>query len=515
MSLRSAFAPATLRRRLRRALGEPSALAFIPALSLAAFWTGGEGALIATALSLPALFALAGGFEGAPPPDARPRDPVTGLLLSDGLTAALAAARDRAAGAGLGTACLLIEIDEIEALRDRYGTEAEERLLRAAGDRLRAVLRDGDEIARLGEARFGVALQPARRLDLEAGLQIAARLQRALEEPAVVDGAAVYLTGSVGFSLSRRLPEADAPGLLRAAAAALAEAQAAGPAAVRAHAPGMAPAVTHRADRADAAAAALEAGRIVAWFQPQVCTDTGRVTGFEALARWSQPDGGAIPPAEFLPALEDAGLLARLGEQMLRQSLTALSAWDRSGLDVPRVAVNLSAAELRDPRLADRIAWELDRFGIAPGRLTLEVLETVIAGAPEDVTARNVNALAELGCGIDLDDFGTGHASFASLRRFRVERIKIDRSFVAKCDRDPDQQRLVTAVLSMADQLGLATVGEGVETGGEHALLAQLGCDHVQGFGIARPMRFDDTAEWIARHGARLDAAPRIGRGAG
>ncbi|WP_372894011.1 putative bifunctional diguanylate cyclase/phosphodiesterase [Rhodosalinus sp.] len=515
MPFQSASAPAAFRRRLRRALAEPSLLAFIPALSLAAFWMGGEGALIATALGLPALFALAGGFEGAAPDSDPRRDPVTGLAAAEALTPALDAARERAAGGGLGTGCLLLEIDDFEELRARHGAEAEERLLRGAADRLRAALRDGDAIARLADARFGVALHPARRLDLEAGLQIAARLQRAVEEPVTIDGASVYLTGSVGFALSRRLPEADGPRLLRAAAAALAEAQAAGPACVRAHSPGMTQTLPDRAEVADAAAEALEAGRIVPWFQPQVCTDTGRITGFEALARWIHPERGPIPPAEFLPALEEAGLLARLGEHMLRQSLSALAAWDRSGLDVPSVAVNLSAAELRDPTLADRIAWELDRFGLAPDRLTLEVLETVIAGAPEDVTARNVNALAAMGCGIDLDDFGTGHASFAALRRFRVRRIKIDRSFVTKCDRDPDQQRLVTAVLSMADQLGLATLGEGVETGGEHALLAQLGCDHVQGFGIARPMPFDDTPEWLARHAMKLDAPPRIGRGAG
>lgn len=515
MPLPHRIAPASLRANLRRALAEPSLLAFIPALSLGAFWLGGEGALIATALGLPAFFALAGAFDGRSAPLVTATDPVTGLVLSEQATAALDHARSRCKGSGLSTGCLVLEIDDFAELRGLHGRTAEEALLRGAADRLRGVVRDGDTIAWMGEGRFAVALQPVRRLDLEAGLQLAGRLQSAVEEPIALDAGAVYLTASVGFALSRRLPAADAAELLEAATAALAEARAAGPASIRAHSETTARAAVARADLADAAAAALESGRITAWFQPQVSTETGRVTGFEALARWMQPDGAPVPPADFLPALEEAGLLGRLGEVMLRQALTALSAWDRSGLDVPSVGVNVSAAELRDPRLAERIAWELDRFGMPPERLTVEVLETVVAGPPEDVTARNVNALAALGCGIDLDDFGTGQAAIASLRRFRVSRIKIDRSFVAKCDRDPAQQRLVTAILSMADQLGIATLAEGVETGGEHALLAQLGCNHVQGFGIARPMPFEQTAEWLARHAARLDAPPPIGRSTG
>ncbi|MFP4239572.1 MAG: putative bifunctional diguanylate cyclase/phosphodiesterase [Rhodosalinus sp.] len=515
MRLSNRVASASLRAKLRRALTEPSLLAFIPALSLGAFWLGGEGALIATALGLPALFALAGAYDGPPAAPGPATDPVTGLVLPRTLLEALHHARTRCAGGSLSTGCLVLEIDDFADLRARHGHAGEETLLRGVADRLRGALRQGDTVARLGEGRFAVALEPVRRLDLEAAIQLCGRLQRAVEEPIALDGAATYLTASVGFALSRRLPSAEAEGLLDAASAALGEALAAGPAAIRAHSEATARAAAARADLAEAAASALETGRINAWFQPQISTETGRVTGFEALARWVQPDGAPVLPGDFLPALEEAGLLGRLGEVMLRQALTALAAWDRSGLDVPSVGVNVSAAELRDPRLAERIAWELDRFGIAPERLTLEVLETVVAGAPEDVTARNVNALAAMGCGIDLDDFGTGQAAIASLRRFRVSRIKIDRSFVAKCDRDPAQQRLVTAILSMADQLGLATLAEGVETGGEHALLAQLGCGHVQGFGIARAMPFEDTAEWLARHGERIDAPPRISRSTG
>jgi EAL domain-containing protein (putative c-di-GMP-specific phosphodiesterase class I) len=261
---------------------------------------------------------------------------------------------------------------------------------------------------------------------------------------------------------------------------------------------------------ADEAAAALDSGDILPHFQPQISTDTGRITGFEALARWTHPERGTIAPADFLPVLENAGKLARLGEVMLNRSLAALRAWDDAGLDVPTVAVNFSSDELRNPKLIDKVKWELDRYELDPSRLSIEVLETVVAASPEDVVSRG---LARLGCRIDLDDFGTGHASISSIRRFAVGRIKIDRSFVMKVDRDAEQQRMVAAILTMAERLGLETLAEGVETPGEHTMLAQLGCDHVQGFGIGRPMPFDISEDWLRKHSARMAEAPRISRG--
>ena len=213
--------------------------------------------------------------------------------------------------------------------------------------------------------------------------------------------------------------------------------------------------------------------------------------------------------------MEETGQLERLGEIMIYRALTALRAWDAAGLDIPRVGVNFAAEELHNPKLIDKIKWELDRFDLPASRLSVEVLETVVATLPDDTVSRNINGLAKLGCGIDLDDFGTGHASISSIKRFAVGRLKIDRSFVMKVDRDPEQRRMLNAILTMAERLGLDTLAEGVETVGEHAMLAQLGCGHVQGFGIARPMPFDQTLAWIATYNAKLRNAPTIGRSAG
>ena len=298
-----------------------------------------------------------------------------------------------------------------------------------------------------------------------------------------------------------------------AAPAALAEAHRHGPSLTRGFGRDTKPALsTCNPALMQAARAALENGQIQPWYQPQISTDTGQISGFEALARWVHPEQGLISPAEFLPIIEQAGAMERLDELMLYNALSALRVWDAAGIHVPQIGVNFSPQELRNPNLVTKIEWELDRFDLPASRLSVEILETVVALSPDDIVVRNIAALAKRGCQIDLDDFGTGHASISSIRRFAVQRLKIDRSFVSKVDRDPEQQRMVAAILTMAEQLGLATLAEGVETAGEHAILAQLGCGHVQGFSIGRPLPLDQTIDWMHRHLARLQAPPTIGR---
>ncbi len=254
----------------------------------------------------------------------------------------------------------------------------------------------------------------------------------------------------------------------------------------------------------------MNEGQIRPHFQPQVSTDTGKISGFEALARWYHPERGIISPSEFLPFLMEAGLSERLSEVMLFNALSALARWDQAGMEIPTVSVNFSDAELRNPKLPEKLKWELDRFNLDPSRLTVEILETVVAQTDNDVIVRNVAALAALGCGMDLDDFGIGHASITNIRRFDLRRLKIDRSFISRVDEDREQQKVVSAILSMAERLGLETLAEGVETPGEHAMLSQLGCGHVQGFGIGRPMPIEETADWILRHRAQQASTPPI-----
>jgi len=498
--------------RLRRLIVGPQMLAFLPAFVLGAFWFGGEATLIALALGLPALYALLGGFSRQPPQPIRACDGVTGLPLRDSLEAALTAAMTGSRSARRATACFMVAIDDFDVIVERYGRTAGDHILTRTGERLRSVLRDDDLACRTGSATFGIALAPVSHLDIEAAIQMASRLQVSAEEPIILDNTVIYVSASIGFCLGSRTPDVSGDGLIQATATALGEAMRNAPSAIRSYSDEMRRSERSRHIFADEAAEALENGEIRPHFQPQISTDTGRITGFEALARWTHPERGPVAPVDFLPILENAGKIARLGEVMLSRSLAALRAWDDAGLDVPTIGVNFSSDELRNPKLIDRVKWELDRHDLKPDRLSVEVLETVVAASPEDMVTRNVNGLARLGCRIDLDDFGTGHASISSIRRFAVGRIKIDRSFVMKVDRDAEQQRMVAAILTMAERLGLETLAEGVETPGEHAMLAQLGCNHVQGFGIGYPMPFDAAGDWMRARIASWQDPPQITR---
>ncbi|MFC3614602.1 putative bifunctional diguanylate cyclase/phosphodiesterase [Lutimaribacter marinistellae] len=489
----------------------PAILAFLPALTLGAFWLGGEVALLMTSLGLPLLFALAGALGKWPKDNATPRDAVTGLMLREGFQNAMTEIHHAAQGPDFKSACFLIELDDYHEMISRHGAATGDLVALRSGERIRGALRERDVVARLTDCRFAVCLSPVRQLDLELCIQMAGRIQSSVEDPISVDASTVYVSCSVGFCLSSRAPGHKPDDWLEAALVALKEARDNGPSAIRAFSPDMHRQIRSKSNLRDEVVAALETGQILPFYQPQISTDTGRVTGFEALARWMHPVRGILGPDSFLPAVEEAGMVQKLGQVMLYHALTALKAWDSAGTEVPRVGVNFTADELRDPELVQRIQWELDRFELTPDRLSIEVLETVFSQGPDDVITRNIRGLSAMGCRVDLDDFGTGHASIASIRRFDISRIKIDRSFVMKADRDPEQQRMVAAILTMAERLGLETLAEGVETVGEHALLAQLGCDHVQGFGIGRPMPFEQTLDWIASHSDKLREAPRIG----
>lgn len=506
MSKRRQVATKAIFFAMRNLLCRPEWMVFLPAITLAAFWLGGEAILVLTAVGLPLAFAAAGAFQLR----FDHSRPASGLSLHNHIVDKLNEILREQPYTGKMTACLVVQFDGAEQLLDRHGRAAEMTVLIRSAERICAVLRDGDAVARLEGGGFAVALSPMRRLDTESVVQLAARLQTAVATPIEIDAARLYVTCSVGFCLSDHGQSGQA--LLEAAQVAADEARRNGPGALRAFAPNMA---RTRADH-DALRAALELaldeGQIRPHYQPQVSTDTGAITGFEALARWYHPTNGLVGPAIFLPMIESAGLSERLGEVMLQNALAALVQWDNLELDIPHIAVNFSADELRNPRLADKLKWELDRFDLNPNRLNIEVLENVVAATDNDTIVANIAALARLGCGIDLDDFGTGHASITSIRRFAIRRIKIDRSFVTRVDEDRGQQKMLSAILSMAERLGLATLAEGVETPAEHAILAQLGCQDVQGFGIARPMPLDETMEWIRAHRTQIAVLPNITR---
>lgn len=496
-----------LRQNIFLIVTGPPALAFLPALCLAAYWFGGEGALVVLAGLLPVIYLVgSSAYQRA----SVTRDGVRSVIDRLAYEDTTESVYTHASNSGKHAATFHLVIEDFDQLVERHGQAAGDIIIERTGERIADTLRADDNVALLGDARFGICTSPVRRLDLELCIQMASRLQAAVEEPISLDGTGIYVSASIGFCQLTRAPGASAQEWSQAAATALGEARKRGPSAIRAFSEQMHTQMKSRAELREEVVQALDNGQIHPWFQPQISSDTGKVTGFEALARWSHPERGMISPTEFLPAVEQAGQLERLAEVMLYHSFAALNAWDEAGVEVPQVGVNFAGSELNNPKLLEKISWELDRFDLTADRLAVEVLETVVASAPDDTITRNINALSKLGCRIDLDDFGTGHASIAAIRRFSVSRIKIDRSFVMKADRDPEQQRMISAILTMAERLQIETLAEGVETVGEHVLLAQLGCDHVQGFGIARPMPFEQTLDWIKKHTSKLQDVPRI-----
>jgi len=395
---------------------------------------------------------------------------------------------------------MLASVEGCNALEIGHGPKALRDAMDRIATRLRQEIGRHDTLFHLQTGTFGIALSPRAGLSLETCLTLATRLQHAMADPVTIGNGVQRLSLCVGFTFPDRADGTDAASLLRAATRALQEARSAGGGAIRSYSDAIRRDDALRAALADEVDGALRNGQITAYFQPQIDLTGSTIIGFETLSRWQHPTRGLIPPAEFLPAIAETGRMADLGDLMVRTAIEALTAWDRTGTPIARIGVNFSGAELCDPHLADRIALMVDASDITADRLAIEVLETVAARAADDRIATNLSALARMGCGIDLDDFGTGHASITTIRRLSIKRIKIDRSFVSRIDRDKDQQDMVAAILTMADRLGLTALAEGIETPVERRTLQELGCREGQGFLFARPMPLDEATGWIAAH---------------
>lgn len=482
-------------------------VAFLPAVSLAGLWFGLEGmtlvgvtalivAWMSRPLAIPEEIEEDGGALRALPQRADAEEMMQ------------AAAQD-AQAAGKGTACLVIGIDDPAAVSRQMSRAEFEDFQQAVGARIRGVLRNTDRIALIDNARHAAILAPTHRPDLEGMIQLAGRLQQACDAPYSVNGRSVNITSHVGFCLMTRAPEPTGPAILSAAETAAEEAARHGPGCIRAYAPDARPFARTRGKLDSEITPALEDGRIVAYFQPQISTDTGTISGMQAVPRWLDRDRGILGEAEILPAITANGLQGRLAEVMLFQCFGALREWDKLPAGPGLVSLPIGLDHVTDPKMSDRLKWEFDRFDMAPQRVCLVLHREVTARLDDEVVMRNIAHCAKMGCRIELAGFGTGPISVSAIRRTGAERIRIHRSFVTNVERDPEQQRLVSAIISFAAGLGLETLAEGVATIGEHAMLAQLGCHHVQGKAISAPLPLDECAGWMGRHDARLASIPR------
>lgn len=484
-------------QRIRFTLSRVEVLALFPLIALSATWFGFDDIALITAVGLSGLLAL-GGLFGRPENHAG----IATHSASDG-RGALVAMLDRVAGlAGRDTACILLQVDDWSVLQGRWGHDTCEEIAGRIEDRLQAALRNGDLLTRLGDARFGIVLSPLSSARLGLRDTIAARLATAIADPCPIRGTALRITASIGHSAMVQHGVDPADTTFKAAEAALGEATFNGPAAIRAYAPGMGRARALQSSLSEEVEAAIHDGAINAWFQPQIHAQTGTLSGMETLARWQHPKHGLLGPKEFLPAVEASGHMPLLGQTILHQALKALQNWDSMQAHIPRMSINFSAVELRDPQFAQTLAAEVARYGLAPDRVILEIHEDVAKLAEEDAIVATLNAIRDAGHPLDLEGFGLGAASLPTLQRFCVSRVKIDRSFILDVDVANQKRQAVAAIIAMSQAMGIETLANGVETRNEHDALTSLGCDYLQGFGVARPMGLDNVADWARAHGA-------------
>jgi diguanylate cyclase (GGDEF)-like protein len=421
-------------------------------------------------------------------------DPLTGLpnraLLADRFSQIILQAGRR--GAMLGV--LFVDVDDFKLVNDTLGRAGGDELLREAARRLQSAVRPGDTLARVSGDEFVIVLADLARQE-DAAL-VAEKLLERLAEPFMLSGQETFVTASVGIAAYPG-DGGDAESLLGAADAAMARAKQSGRNAYHFFTAEITQRTRARAQVALELRRAMERNEFGLVYQPKVELATGKACGAEALLRWHHPDRGVIAPAEFVPVLEETGLIVPVGEWVVRRACEDLKAWQAAGLKPLPVAVNLSARQFRQQQLDARIRALVRNAGVDPHLFELEITESQLMQDP-DHAIRVMQALREVGIRIAIDDFGTGYSSLAYLTRFPVAALKIDRSFVADALSDAADAAIVRMIIEMAHTLDLTVVAEGVETDGQMAFLRQFGCDQGQGLLLAPPMT---AAELSARIG--------------
>ncbi|MFU1478055.1 EAL domain-containing protein [Roseovarius sp. C7] len=495
--------------RLLPVLSGPPMLAFLPALMLAGYWLVGELALVGLALGFPLVlgaFGLARRAEGH------------GLLTErrlrncDSFETLLDHMVQVASHSGRRTGCLLIIPDEAAALRTRLGDADYSDLLQQMHDRVAGALRGRDQLRRLGDDRLAVALAPVQRLSQGNALHMANRLQAALELPFPTRDGPQRIYVAVGLALASDVGEPGGGALLDAADQALTQARKHPPGALRIYASENSRNTDVIPMQISDILAGLDRNEFLPWFQPQISTDTGRISGLEALARWDRGPGTPLPPAGFIAALNKAGQIPRLDDQIQTRALAQLRTWRASGLDIPQLSLNLSAQTLGQPGLVERLEWSFDQHGLEPCDICLDVPFALLTKDEGSGWQANLTRLAQLGCQLDLDDFSGEDLTLPPALDTRISRLKLSANITRNIAKDTASQRRLTTLIEKCDPRGIDILAKGVETPEDHAILAQLGCRHIQGFVVGAPMPAADCAKWVAAHEASPSTLPPVGR---
>ncbi len=424
-------------------------------------------------------------------------DSVTGLanraLLRDRLTQALA--RGRRSGESL--AILLLDLDGFKQINDSLGHDAGDRLLREVAVRFGEVSRPTDTLARLGGDEFTLLVEGAN--EPEAVL-VAQRLLESLRKPFSVKGQELQIHASIGVVLSGD-GASVAEDMIRDADVAMYAAKEAGRRRYEVFRPEMSEKLEERIELEKDLRRALALGELSVHYQPEVDLDSEAIVGVEALLRWSSPKRGPVSPAQFIPLAEQTGLILDIGTFVLHEACAQTARWRDEGILPERFAVwvNVSGKQLLHGGVEHVVQEALAASGLAPHQLGLEVTETsLVQGAPGDAAREELEALHELGVRIAVDDFGTGFSALGQLRRFPIDMLKIDRSFVQGVETDPKDAAIVANVVSLAHSLGVPAIAEGIESDGQQASIKAIGCDLAQGFLFARPATGSETGKLLA-----------------
>jgi diguanylate cyclase (GGDEF)-like protein len=421
-------------------------------------------------------------------------DELTGLGNRRLLTERLEAELIRAARSGTRLGVLLLDLDRFKTINDTMGHSYGDQLLIAAAERLKQAAAPSTHVYRMGGDEFTVLLPGLEKV--EEAEEKASRLLKEFAAPMLFDGTGYHITASIGIAIgpeSGNTPEL----LLKHADAALYSAKAERNA-YRVYTPQMSDKAHERLQLENDMRRALEENQFYLAYQPLVDLHTGRVTGVEALLRWEHPERGAIPPNLFIPIAEETGLINEIGEWVIRTACSQNKAWQDAGLPPFIVSVNLSMRQFHQHNLAERIRAILEETGLEPRWVGLEITESMTADV--EFAYETLRKLKEVGLQISLDDFGTGYSSLSYLKRYPIDKLKIDRSFVADLESDGNDAAIVSTIAAMARHLNMRVTAEGVESEEQLRFLRAELCEEAQGFYYTRPVPADAFVKWYHGH---------------
>lgn len=418
-------------------------------------------------------------------------DPLTGLPNRLLFNARLEHALSRAHRDSSHVAVLFLDLDRFKNINDSMGHPYGDQLLQVVSSRLAKSVRDEDTVARLGGDEFIIFVEDL--ADPQAASHIATNTLEQFSTPFCIEGDEVYVNASIGISL---YPEngANVETLVKNADAAMYRAKEQGRNNYQFYSTELTTQAFERLSLETSLRHALERDEFVLHYQPQICLETGVLKGAEALLRWQHPEMGMVMPDKFIPIAEDTGLIVPIGEWVLRTACAQNKAWQDAGHPHISIAANLSARQILSPGLADVIKNILQETKLDPGSLELEFTESMAMQNLED-SIKTLQALNALGIDIAIDDFGTGYSSLSYLRRFPINKLKIDRSFVRDICSDEDDAKMIASIITLGQSLNLQIVAEGVETDEQMEFLRAHNCDQVQGYYISRPIAAEKFAQ--------------------